>query len=215
MMQLNSLDTDLARNTYLELCADFTRKSHQTYDFVLSHFLGKAFVSFQYQHYAFAVLNYHATNPIYLDGNRLDLQPATAPRDVFWENMNVTDNQRRNRKVVSFFITLGALLIVFGILVGLYIVQAMGLLAPGGSGGPGGQGGQGGQGGPGGPPGSSKHGPQPAANEAPSHMLPAAVMAIIGTAVMIGMSLFVNFINGALGKSYTLCRKYHQKSDNI
>jgi hypothetical protein len=190
----------LARNTYLALCADFTNKSHQTHAFVMSHFLGKAFISFQYQHYAFAVLDCHSKNPIFLDGNKLDLQPATAPRDVFWENMNVTDNQRTNRKVVSFFITLGSLLIVFGILVGLDIIQAMGVLAPGRRPSP---------------PGSSKHGPSPATNEAPKHMLPGPVMAIIGTAVMIGMSLFVNFVNGTLGNYCNLCRKYHKKPNNV
>jgi hypothetical protein len=132
LMQSNTTDIDLARNAYLELCTDFTNKNHQTYDFVLSHFLGKAFVSFEYQHYAYAIMNYAAANPIYLDGNLLDLRPATAPRDVFWENMNITDLMRKRRLVVSFFVTLGTLIIVFAILVGLDIVQAMGVLNGGG-----------------------------------------------------------------------------------
>lgn len=123
----------MARNAYVELCTDFTNKTHQTYDFVLSHFVGKAFVSFEYQHYAYVVMNYAESNPLYLDGNILDMRPATAPRDVFWENMNITDTMRRRRFFVSFFITLGALIIVFAILVGLDVVQATGVLQAGGA----------------------------------------------------------------------------------
>jgi hypothetical protein len=46
--------------------------------------VGKAFVTFQYQHYAFAILDYASEFPIYVDDQIVHVKPATSPRDVNW-----------------------------------------------------------------------------------------------------------------------------------
>ena len=164
-------------------------------------------MSFEYQHYAYAIMNYAAVNPVYLDGNLLDLRPATAPRDVFWENMNITDNMRKRRLILSFFITLGTLIIVFCILVGLDIVQATGVL----------QGGQGGPpppGAPGAPHAADAHAPPQGAHPhgAPEGAAPPQGIwqMITGTAVMLFMSLFVSAVNGFLESTISNITAYEK-----
>lgn len=87
------------------------------------HFTGKAFVSFEYQHYAYAILNHAANHPIYLDGNVLNVKMAAAPRDILWENLSVSKLERTTKLFVSFLVTVITLAAAFSILIGLDTLQ--------------------------------------------------------------------------------------------
>ena len=59
-------------------------------DFQVSHFTGKAFVSFEYQHYQKFFLEEGADNTVDIGGTELVFEDANNPSDVLWENMNTS-----------------------------------------------------------------------------------------------------------------------------
>lgn len=70
--------------TYVKICERYAGELRQSKLFCLSNFVGKAFVSFQYEHFAKAVLEYAKHKKIMLYGQELNITKATSPRDIYW-----------------------------------------------------------------------------------------------------------------------------------
>jgi hypothetical protein len=58
--------------------------------FSLSHFVGKAFVSFQYEHYKEYIMGFKGTDKLKIAGRPLKLGTAANPSDVYWFNMKIS-----------------------------------------------------------------------------------------------------------------------------
>ena len=61
--------------------------------FSVTHFVGHAFVSFQYEHYKSIIRKIYENNPKALNynGNYLKIEYASHPTDIYWENIRVSD----------------------------------------------------------------------------------------------------------------------------
>lgn len=92
--------------------------------FNLSHFVGRAFISFEYQHYREYFMREHKDyNPIQIDGKDLKLASAAQPSDVYWFNMKVDSSERIKSTIYSYIILAMSLGLSFGLLLGLQIYQ--------------------------------------------------------------------------------------------
>lgn len=127
-----------------------------------------------------------------------------------WENLNITDEQRRRRKVLSFFITLGALILIFCILLALDIWQAMSSRPP---------------------PEQSPEEMAANAAQAAKHLymmtkhfaegepqpsgIAGTAQMVFGLAITFGMSIFINAVNNSLGNLLPLFRNCHFFLDRI
>jgi hypothetical protein len=61
--------------------------------FNLSHFVGRAFVSFQYEHYKEYFLEYFKdTDKLKISDTPLNVGAAANPSDVYWFNMKVSSH---------------------------------------------------------------------------------------------------------------------------
>lgn len=93
----------------------------------MSRFVGKAFVSLNYQHYK-QLLRYRCQRDntfLRTNGNTVNLKvsKATKPNDINWNNMKVTDQFRANQLKTSYLLVTIALFISGGILFGLTDLQ--------------------------------------------------------------------------------------------
>ena len=89
--------------------------------FNVTHFVGKAFVSFQYQHYREYILEEAERNSKFLifNGVKLRVEKASSPRDIYWHNLRHSDSKRTKKEVKSNFVILGALILAFLVLLGV------------------------------------------------------------------------------------------------
>lgn len=76
-------------------------------------------MTFQYEHFAKAVLEYSEKHEIRMRGQLLKVEKATSPRDVYWENLAFHKKRRELRQYRAFFMTVCGLLMVFLIGMGI------------------------------------------------------------------------------------------------
>ena len=100
----------------IELCQQFELNHY--FGFVVSKFLGKAFVSFEYEHFSRLVYD-RINKSAPFKNHKLKAVIAAPPRDVYWENLHVTTWQRIQKMIVTFFICAACLFIAFLILLGI------------------------------------------------------------------------------------------------
>ncbi len=72
--------------------------------------MGKAFVSFRYQHYKHYILNQYNQDKDFfqVNGNKIKLKLSSAPKpnDIYWKNMKVSDDYRRKQIRNSYLLAL-------------------------------------------------------------------------------------------------------------
>ena len=103
----------------VNLALDFTPS------FSLSHFTGKAIVSFQYKHYRDYFLRQYEYDPDFLqmNGKSLRISLTNKPEDIYWYNMKVSDAERRRYYFYSYAILFMLLVLSFASLIGLQYWQ--------------------------------------------------------------------------------------------
>ena len=64
--------------------------------FQLTHFTGKAFVSFQYQHFRDYFFKSYSQDKNFfkISGKPIKISFPNKPNDVYWFNMKISDSQR-------------------------------------------------------------------------------------------------------------------------
>ena len=95
--------------------------------FALSRFVGRAFITFEYQHYRDFFIREFDKDSGFLTFNKTKktkISLAPKPNDVFWYNMKVTDSYRIKQTIYSYFIMLLSLLFLLGGLIALSIWKA-------------------------------------------------------------------------------------------
>ena len=75
----------------MQLCHKFQKDINAAS--ALSKFVGKAFITFEYQHYRAFILRQSDKNHkfITLNNKPLKITQAPKPNDVFWQNMKLSD----------------------------------------------------------------------------------------------------------------------------
>ena len=108
---------------YLKLCYSYKEDQNFDYSACLANFLGRAFVSFQYQHFAQVLRISMKRHNIKMGENTLRAVWAPSPRDVKWANLHINPWVRRKKEFISFLILIGAILFSFVIQVGVQVFQ--------------------------------------------------------------------------------------------
>jgi hypothetical protein len=108
--QIESINSE-----YIELSKKFSLDSGMAFN--LSHFVGKAFVSFQYEHYKEFFLEYFKdTDRLKLSDRTLKLGSAAEPSDVYWFNMKISSGDRLYSILYSGVIMVMSLVFSFALL---------------------------------------------------------------------------------------------------
>lgn len=84
--------------------------------FNLTHFTGKAFVSFEYQHYRDYILRESDRDKSFLKIKKdypMRVELASTPNDIIWYNMSVESSTRRKNILTSYLILLMVLACAF------------------------------------------------------------------------------------------------------
>jgi hypothetical protein len=95
--------------------------------FNLSHFLGKAFVTFRYQHYREYFLRKAEVDPDFfkLVERPTRIERPVKPKDVFWTNLKVSNEERAETLSQSYFVLMVLLLFSLAVLVGVDQIQVV------------------------------------------------------------------------------------------
>ena len=109
----------MVNKQYLNTCYKYA--IDQSPSFTLSHFTGKAFVSFQYQHYRDYFLRefQYDKNFFKINGKSVKVSQSSKPSDIYWENMKISQTQRKNNIIYSYIILAMTLIISFAGLLSL------------------------------------------------------------------------------------------------
>ena len=93
----------LLNHEYIRLCENYTTNRHDISAFKLTHFTGKAFVSFQFQQYRdYFIQKYEEDKDFFKISNQsLKISHASKPNDVYWYNMKISDSVRRKKILYS------------------------------------------------------------------------------------------------------------------
>lgn len=110
-------------NEYMKLCSEYSNKQNIGYSEHLANFLGKAFVCFQYQHFAQVMRISMKREDIKMGDRTLRAVWAPSPRDVNWGNLSINPWVRRKKEFISLLILIGAILFSFAIQLGVQILQ--------------------------------------------------------------------------------------------
>lgn len=104
--------------------------SDNSFLFNLTHFVGHAFVSFQYQHYRNFFLEEYEKDPkkFVYNGAVLKFAPAAGPGEINWKNLRLSLQEKERLQLNSYFLIILILIVEFGVLFALglllYRVQA-------------------------------------------------------------------------------------------
>jgi hypothetical protein len=112
----------ILNSSYIDLCHLIGKDSHPS--FTLSHFVGRAFVTFEYQHYRDYFLREFERNSSFLLFNsdkEAKISRAPKPNDVFWPHMRISDSYRLKQMFYSYFIMFVSLILSLGAFIGLKI----------------------------------------------------------------------------------------------
>lgn len=87
-------------------------------DFHLTHFTGKAIISFQYKYFRDYFLNEYEKDPDFLqiDGHSLSLSLPGKPTDIYWNNMKVPNQQRAKFHIYTWVVLVTMLILAFGLI---------------------------------------------------------------------------------------------------
>lgn len=110
---------------YIELSKKFALDNSPAFN--LSHFLGKAFITFNYQHYRQYFLREAAKNKDFfkLNDTSIKISRPSQPQDVFWTNLNVDSEERASTIKQSFVVLMIILLMSLVVLVGVDQIQVI------------------------------------------------------------------------------------------
>jgi len=89
----------------------------------LTHFTGRAFVSFEYEHYKNYFLRRYQENENFLkiSGKSIKIDYSNEPEDVSWENMIISDVERNKKVVYSWVVVTMLLILSFAAFFGLQV----------------------------------------------------------------------------------------------
>jgi hypothetical protein len=107
---------------YMELCHVIGKEEDPCLS--LARFVGRAFVTFEYQHYRDYFLRECDKNSAFLTFNRdrnAKVSLAPKPNDIFWYNMKEDEDFRLKQTIYSYVIMLLALIFLLGGLIALNI----------------------------------------------------------------------------------------------
>lgn len=104
---------------YLNICYKYA--IDQSASFTLSHFTGKAFISFQYQHYRDYFIREAKYDEQFLRINKQNcrVRHSSKPSDIYWLNMKVNDSNRQKYIIYSYLVLSMTLVVTFGGLLGI------------------------------------------------------------------------------------------------
>ena len=104
---------------YLNVCYKYA--IDKSASFTLSHFTGKAFISFQYQHFRDYFLKEYAQDKNFLNfnGKSIKISSSSKPNDIYWYNMKISDRERKKNMIYSYIVLFMLLVIALGGLLGL------------------------------------------------------------------------------------------------
>lgn len=110
---------DVLNKEYIALCEKFALDESPAFN--LSHFTGKAFISFQYQHFRDYCVREAEKNPEWLQicGSNIRVSKTNQPTDIYWYNMKVSDSERHRNIFYSYCILFMMLILSFAALIGL------------------------------------------------------------------------------------------------
>jgi hypothetical protein len=109
---------------YINLCDQFSKSSSHAFN--IATFTGKAFVSFEYQHYRdYLVRQYEDDTEFFKIGKRnIAVYKADQPDEIYWENMKVPSSLKKRNGLYSIVILFIVLLFILALLVGLKRITA-------------------------------------------------------------------------------------------
>lgn len=102
----------------IEVSNKFAEKNYSS-EFVIGRFLGKAFVSFEYQHFAHALIESIHETEKFSTFKEIEIMNAPFPQDVHWGNLNIEESERKERILTTFLLTFGCIAVGFAIVLGL------------------------------------------------------------------------------------------------
>jgi hypothetical protein len=110
---------------HIELSKKFALDNSPAFN--LSHYLGKAFVTFQYQHYRSYFLRRAEKEPNFFQINTktIYIEKPGQPKDVFWTNLKISNEERASTLIQSFVVLMVLLLVSLVILVGVDQIQVI------------------------------------------------------------------------------------------
>ena len=115
---------DILNEEFVQLSKRFAMDNSSAFN--LSHFVGKAFVSLEYSHYKeYLLRDCRYSNKLLVEerDTELEISQAATPSDIFWYNMQIDDEERRQKVIYSFVILVMALGFSFAILLAVNVVQ--------------------------------------------------------------------------------------------
>lgn len=108
---------------YVKLSKEYADQNNIGSSENLANFLGKAFVSFQYQHFAQVMRISMKREDIKWGDRTLRGVWAPSPRDVNWANLSINPWVRRKKEFISFLIMVGVILLSFIVQFGVQLGQ--------------------------------------------------------------------------------------------
>jgi hypothetical protein len=87
----------------------------------LTHFTGKALVSFQFEHYKEYLIRKYEQDDKFLkvSGKPVKIEDVPNPEDIYWFNMKVTNFKRLRYELFSWGVLLLILMLTFALLIGI------------------------------------------------------------------------------------------------
>jgi hypothetical protein len=110
----------ILNHEYVRLCEHFTFANSSIAAFKLTHFTGRAFISFQFEHYKeYIVRKYEDDHSAFkISGQPIKISEASRPKDIYWYNMKVTDANRKSYMCYSWAVLFMLLVLCFAVLLG-------------------------------------------------------------------------------------------------
>lgn len=115
---------------YIALCRNFMEQGlseEKSTEFKLSHFTGRAIVTFQYQHFRDYLIREYEDDPNFLqiNENKISIRRANKPSEIYWMNLAITDEERTTRSRYSWGVLGMFLIISFAAFLGLEYIQSL------------------------------------------------------------------------------------------
>lgn len=86
--------------------------------FNITNFVGKAFISFQYQHYREYILEEadRDLNFLVFNGSRLRVSRVANPRDIYWKNLRHSETKQKKKLIATLYVLAIVSLVCLGLL---------------------------------------------------------------------------------------------------
>jgi hypothetical protein len=111
----------LLNHEYIRLCENYTFNNNQIAAFKLIHFTGKAFISFQFEHYREYLIRKYEEDPEFfkISNQPISVREASKPNDIFWYNLKIPDSERNSNILYSWGVLIMLLVLCFAALLGI------------------------------------------------------------------------------------------------